>query len=72
MLDEVRLAGRFEAILEREALEEVSAEDSRKRLARDLSKAIIDEVKAATINYTNGLTTFNAGAVTGTFNGSLS
>jgi hypothetical protein len=69
MTDEVRLKNAI--IAAREALEETDAEAAWQRYAAKLAAAIIVEIKAAKVNYTNGLTA-GSNAVIGTFNHTVS
>lgn len=70
-LDEQRLKGKIKTAFEAEQIEEQSHEESLNRIAEELAKAIIEEIKELKITYTVGLTALN-GAVTGTFTYQLS
>lgn len=69
MVNEVRLKNAIVAA--KEALEETDAEAAWQRFAAKLAAAIIVEIKAAKVTYTNGLTA-GGNAVIGTFNHTIS
>lgn len=70
-LNEERLKAKIKSILDTEAEWEESPEQSRVRFSAQLSKAIVEEIKEAKINYISGLIA-PTGAVTGAFEGKLS
>lgn len=56
MLDENRLSGLFEDALNAESDKKVDPAEARKRMAKAMAKAVIEEMKAATISV-GGVTT---------------
>jgi hypothetical protein len=70
-LSESRLENKIIAIIDAIKVEEVSASDVKTKFAKDLAKAMVEEIKELKINYNSGLTAPN-GAVTGTINATIS
>lgn len=66
MLDEKRLADKIESVFDKCQKETDDANSSKTLLAKEIAKAVVEEIKELKINYVSGLTT-TAGPVTGTF-----
>ena len=60
-LSESRLENKIIAIIDAIKVEEIDAETSKNKFAKDLAKAIVEELKLATVT---GLCPQNAGALT--------
>ncbi len=65
MLNEERLAKKIENVFDRCQQENDNPDSSKTLLAREIAKAVVEEIKELQITYVNGLTT-TAGPVTGT------
>jgi hypothetical protein len=70
-LSESRLENKIIAIIDAIKVEEVSASDVKTKFAKDLAKAMVEEIKELKINYSNGLVAGST-PVTGTLNATIS
>ena len=65
MLNEERLAEKIENVFDKCQKETDNPDSSKTLLAREIAKAVVEEIKEFKITYVSGLTT-TAGPVTGT------
>ena len=66
MLNEQRLAQKIENVFDTCQQEVDNPDSSKELLAREIAKAVVEEIKELKINYVSGLTT-TTGPVTGNF-----
>lgn len=66
MLDEQRLSQKIENVFDTCQQEVDNPDSSKELLAREIAKAVVEEIKELKITYVSGLTT-TAGPITGSF-----